>query len=83
MTNGTEGVAVSGADALLVIGLVALVLAFGAFAIVLRRFPARSQTAASTEQLAEQAWKHLQEIEARLAPIEPQFHAAREKQRGK
>jgi ribonucrease Y len=45
---------VSGADALLVIGLVALVLAFGAFAVVLRRFPARSQAAASTEQLAEQ-----------------------------
>ena len=33
----------SGADALLVIGLVALALAFGAFAIVLRRFPARSR----------------------------------------
>jgi len=45
---------VSGADALLVIGLVALALAFGAFAVVLRRFPARSQAAASTEQLAEQ-----------------------------
>jgi hypothetical protein len=30
VTNGTEGVTVSGADALLVIGLVALVLAFGA-----------------------------------------------------
>jgi ribonuclease Y len=44
---------VSGADALLVIGLVALALAFGAFAVVLRRSPARSQTAASTEQLAE------------------------------
>jgi ribonuclease Y len=45
---------VSGADALLVIGLVALALAFGAFAVVLRRFPARSQAAASTEQLTEQ-----------------------------
>jgi ribonucrease Y len=54
VTNGTEGVAVSGADALLVIGLVALALAFGAFAVVLRRFPGRSQTTASTEQLAEQ-----------------------------
>jgi ribonucrease Y len=54
VTNGTEGVAVSGADALLVIGLVALALAFGAFAVVLRRFPDRSQTTASTEQLADQ-----------------------------
>jgi ribonucrease Y len=47
-------VTVSGADALLVIGLVALALAFGAFAIVLRRIPARSPAAASTEQLAGQ-----------------------------
>ncbi len=43
---------VSGADALLVIGLVALALAFGAFAIVLRRIPARSQAAAGTGQPA-------------------------------
>ena len=43
----------SGADALLVIGLVALALALVAFAIVLRRFPARP-AAASTEELAEQ-----------------------------
>ena len=50
MTNGTEGGTVSGADALLVIGLVALALAFGAFAIVLRRFPPRSQPAVSSEQ---------------------------------
>ena len=54
MTNGTEGVTVSGADALLVIGLVVLALASGAFVIVLRRLPARSQAAVSTEQLAEQ-----------------------------
>ena len=45
---------VSGADALLVIGLVVLALASGAFVIVLRRLPARSQAAVSTEQLAEQ-----------------------------
>jgi ribonucrease Y len=45
--NGTKGVAVSGADALLVIGLVALVLAFGGFAVVLRRFPARGAAAAN------------------------------------
>ena len=53
MTNGTEGVTVSGADALLVIGLVALALAFGAFAIVLRRFPPRAQVADNDEELAE------------------------------
>jgi ribonuclease Y len=47
-------VTVSGADALLVIGLIALALASGAFVIVLRRLPARSPAAASTEQLAEQ-----------------------------
>jgi ribonuclease Y len=47
-------VTVSGADALLVIGLVALALAFGAFAIVLRRIPARSPAAANTGQLAGQ-----------------------------
>ena len=45
---------VSSADALLVIGLVVLALASGAFVIVLRRLPARSQAAVSTEQLAEQ-----------------------------
>ncbi len=33
---------VSGADALLVVGLVALVLALGAFAVIMRRLPARS-----------------------------------------
>jgi ribonucrease Y len=62
VTNGTEGVTVSGADALLVIGLVALALAFGAFAFVIRRIPARAQgngntgnpAAANTGQLAEQ-----------------------------
>jgi ribonuclease Y len=46
-------VTVSGADALLVIGLIALAFAFGAFLIILRRFPARSQPAA-TESLADQ-----------------------------
>ena len=44
---------VSGATALLVIGLVVLALASGAFVIVLRRLPARSQAAVNTEQLAE------------------------------
>ena len=44
---------VSGADALLVIGLVALALACGAFVIVLRRIPARTQSAAGPERLAD------------------------------
>ena len=44
---------VSGATALLVIGLIALALASGAFVIVLRRLPARSLAAGSTEQPAE------------------------------
>jgi len=53
-------VTVSGADALLVIGLLALGLAFGAFAVVLRRFPSRSPVTASPQQppggqLADQA----------------------------
>jgi ribonucrease Y len=62
-------VTVSGADALLVIGLVALVLAFGAFGIVLRRFPARgasaSAVAASTSQLTGQAQAEADQIRAR------------------
>lgn len=45
---------VSGADALLVIGLIALALAFGAFVIVLRRIPARTQPAVEPNQLADQ-----------------------------
>ncbi|TVZ06090.1 ribonuclease Y [Trebonia kvetii] len=44
----------SGADALLVIGLIALALAFGAFVIVLRRIPARTQPAVEPNQLADQ-----------------------------
>jgi ribonucrease Y len=50
VTNGTEGVTVSGADALLVVGLVALALAFGAFAVIVRRFPPRAQAAVAPEQ---------------------------------
>jgi ribonucrease Y len=53
-------VTVSGADALLVIGLLALGLAFGAFAVVLRRFPSRSPATVSPQrppavQLTDQA----------------------------
>jgi ribonuclease Y len=47
-------VTVSGADALLVIGLIALALAFGAFIIVLRRIPSRTQPAVEPSQLADQ-----------------------------
>ena len=55
MTNETEGVTVSGADALLVIGLVALALACGAFVVVLRRFPGRGAGAGQAGQLTGQA----------------------------
>jgi ribonuclease Y len=47
-------VTVSGADALLVIGLIALALAFGGFVIVLRRIPARTQPAVDPNQVADQ-----------------------------
>ena len=53
MTNGTEGVNVSGEGALLVIGLVALALACGAFVIVLRRFPGRGAAIAQAAQTAQ------------------------------
>ena len=66
---------VSGADALLVIGLLALVLAFGAFAIVLRRFPARAAAAVSPGQLAEQQ-RAAQEV-AGLAQSEAEQTRAR------
>jgi len=68
-------VTVSGADALLVIGLLALVLAFGAFAIVLRRFPARAAAAVSPGQLAEQQ-RAAQEV-AGLAQSEAEQTRAR------
>jgi ribonucrease Y len=66
-------VAVSGADALLVIGLLALGLAFGAFAIVLRRYPARTHAAADPAQLAEQQ-RAAQEL-AELAQVKSQAEA--------
>jgi ribonucrease Y len=74
VTNGTKGVTVSGADALLVIGLVALALVFGAFAvIVLRRLPGRSQPLAAepsaetsnAAQLTEQAQAEADELKSR------------------
>jgi ribonucrease Y len=64
VTNGTEGVTVSGADVLLVIGLVALALTCGAFVIVLRRFPARGAAVGQAGQLTGQAQAEAEEIRA-------------------
>ena len=65
MANGTKGVAVSGADALLVIGLVALALALGAFTVVLRRFPARGAAAGSTAAQTELARAEAEQVRTR------------------
>jgi ribonucrease Y len=56
---------VSGADALLVIGLVALALACGAFVTVLRRFPARGASDSQASQLTGPAQAEADEIRAR------------------
>jgi ribonucrease Y len=56
---------VSGAVAVLVIGLAALALAFGAFVLVLRRAPARLPAAANADQLAEQAQADAEQIRIR------------------
>jgi ribonucrease Y len=48
-------VTVSGADALLVVGLVALALAVGAFAVIVRRLPARSAAPAAEPAAQPQA----------------------------
>jgi ribonuclease Y len=63
--DGSEGVTVSGAVALLVIGLVALALAFGVFVVILRRSPGRLETAANVGQFAEQAQSDAEQIRAR------------------
>jgi ribonucrease Y len=64
-----KGVTVSGAVALLVIGLVALALAFGVFIVVLRRSPGSPGTAASVGQsvgqVTEQAQSDAEQIRAR------------------
>jgi ribonucrease Y len=62
--NGTEGVTVSGADVLLVIGLVALALTCGAFVIAARRFPARGAAVGQAGQLTGQAQAEAEEIRA-------------------
>jgi ribonucrease Y len=56
---------VSGADALLVIGLVALALAFGAFAVVLRRFPPRGTANNGQKELSAQVQAEAEEVRAR------------------
>jgi len=56
---------VSGADALLVIGLVALALALGAFAVVLRRFPPRGTAATGQKELSAQAQADAEQIRER------------------
>jgi ribonuclease Y len=58
-------VTVSGAVALLVIGLVALALAFGVFVVILRRSPGRLALAANAGQLAQQAQADAEQIRAR------------------
>jgi ribonuclease Y len=63
--DGSEGVTVSGAVALLVIGLVALALAFGMFVVILRRSPGRLATAGNAGQLAEQAQSDAEQIRVR------------------
>jgi ribonucrease Y len=63
--DGSEGVTVSGAVALLVIGLVALAPAFGVFVVILRRSPGRLETAANVGQFAEQAQSDAEQIRAR------------------
>ena len=55
----------SGAVAFLVIGLVALALAFGMFVIILRRSPGRLSTAANAGMRAEQAQSDAEQIRAR------------------
>jgi ribonuclease Y len=56
---------VSGAVSVLVIGLVALALAFGAIVVVLRRAPVRTPGAANADQLAEQAQADAEQIRIR------------------
>jgi ribonucrease Y len=63
--DGSEGVTVSGAVALLVIGLVALALAFSVFVVLLRRSPGRLAAATDVGQLAEQAQSDAEQIRTR------------------
>src|SRR6202034_140722 len=62
------GATVSGAGALLVIGVVALALALGAFVVVLRRIPARAPATSNAAKLAEQAQADAEQIRVRALP---------------
>ncbi len=55
----------SGADALLVVGLVALALAFAGFAVVLRRFPSRGTVSGAHPELSAQAQADAEQIRER------------------
>ena len=63
----TEGATVSGAGALLVIGVVALALALGGFVVVLRRIPARLPVTATANAglLAAQAQADADQVRVR------------------
>ena len=63
----TEGATVSGAGALLVIGVAALALALGVLVVVLRRIPARLPAAATPNAglLAEQAQADAEQVRVR------------------
>jgi ribonuclease Y len=61
----TEGATVSGAGALLVIGVAALALALGVLVVVLRRIPARVPATSNPAQLADQAQADAEQIRAR------------------
>src|SRR5580693_2473388 len=61
----TEGATVSGAGALLVIGVAALALALGVLVVVLRRIPARVPATSNAALLADQAQADAEQIRAR------------------
>src|SRR5580693_9058620 len=61
----TEGATVSGAGALLVIGVAALALALGVLVVVLRRIPARAPATSNAALLADQAQADAEQIRAR------------------
>src|ERR1700677_601714 len=61
----TEGATVSGAGALMVIGVVALALALGVLVVILRRIPARLPAVPNAALLADQAQADAEHTRAR------------------
>jgi ribonucrease Y len=61
----TEGATVSGAGALMVIGVVALALALGVLVVILRRIPARLPATSNAALLADQAQADAEQTRAR------------------